>query len=455
MDTRGLLMFKAQARRNLLMGWLLAMSLLPAQVFATEAPVISDSITMYAGQALVTTAPGPLARVAVGNGKLVDVRTLDRKQMVIIANQAGDTSLQLWMRDGSQRSVSLHIVAGNMDQITDLVRTLLKQSKSVSVNTVGGNVVLTGVNLTQEDIAQIAAIKKVYPQVLDFTQANAVQMKPMVMMRVRIMEFDKNAMKQIGIKWDSVIDGPGAGVAHDFVGNSLYRMTPRTFGGIDGGGAPANLPLNIAGTMAGIPAYFGLVTSITSKINLMMQTGNAWELATPQLAARSGGTADFLVGGEVPIPVAQGLGQTSVVYKPYGIKLHIEPLVSSTGDIATSIKAEVSHIDPSVTVQGYPAFLTRQASTEVNVHEGQTIVISGLVDATGADSVDKVPGLGEVPVLGALFRSHNFQLRRTDLVIFVTPYIITPESPLNKGLIDKSDQMRDAFQKAMGSDIVN
>lgn len=413
--------------------------------------VISKSMTMYAGQALVRTAPKALKRVAVGNGKLVEVRVPDHKQMVIIANHPGDTSLQLWMKDGTQRSVSLHIVAGNTGQTTELVRKLLAHHPNISVATVGGNVVLTGSNLSQADLAQIASIRKVYPQVLDFTTANAVQMKPMVMMKVRIMEFDKHAMNQIGIKWDSVIDGPGGGLAHNWMSNPLYRMTPSTFSGIDAAGSAAKLPLSISGTAA----YFGLVTSITSKINLMMQTGKAWELATPQLAARSGGKADFLVGGEVPIPVTQGLGETSVEYKPYGIKLHIEPLVSSTGDIETTIKAEVSHIDPSVTVQGYPGFLTRKASTEVNVHEGQTIVISGLMDATASKSVDKVPGLGQIPVLGALFRSNEFQSKRSDLVIFVTPYIVNPDSEINQKLIDKSNHLRASFIKAAGSRIVN
>ncbi|MDD3576295.1 MAG: pilus assembly protein N-terminal domain-containing protein [Atribacterota bacterium] len=439
------------ARRNRYTRWLLALWLFSVPVFSADAPALPDAVTMYAGQALVRSAPGSLLRVAVGNGKLVEVRVLGRRQMVIIANQAGDTSLQLWMRDGSRRSIDLHIVSGNTDQVAELVRTLLKASKAVSVNTVGGNVVLSGVNLTQEDVAQIAAIKKVYPQVLDFTQANAVQMKPMVMMKVRIMEFDKSALHQIGIKWDSVIDGPGGALAHDFASNSLYRMTPSSFGGIGANGAAVNLPLSLSGT----PAFFGLVTSITSKINLMMQTGNAWELATPQLAARSGGTADFLVGGEVPIPIAQGLGQTSVEYKPYGIKLHIEPVVSSTGDISTTIKAEISHIDPSVTVQGYPGFLTRKASTEVNVHEGQTIVISGLVDSSASKTIDKVPGLGQIPVLGELFRSRDFKSKRSDLVIFVTPYLVTPDAPLNKALISKSNKLANEFRKTVGSDILN
>jgi pilus assembly protein CpaC len=411
-----------------------------AEVTAT--PVIADQVTMYSGQALVRMAPGPLRRVAVGNGKLLEVRTIGRREMVLIANKTGDTSLQLWMRDGSQRSVAVHIGAGNAGQTAVLVRKLLGADSAIAVNSIAGKVVLTGSNLSQVDMAHVAAIKKMYPQVLDFTTANAVQMKPMVMMKVRIMEFRKNAMNKIGVKWDSVIDGPTGGLVHDWRTNSLYR-TPTKFMGSD-------LPLQVSGTAA----YFGIATSIASKINLMMQTGNAWELAEPQLAARSGGVADFLVGGEVPIPVDQGLGTTSVQYKNYGIKLHIEPVVNSAGDISTDLETEISRIDPSVTVNGYPGFITRRARAEVNVHTGQTIVISGLVDANAAKSFDKMPGLGQIPILGALFRSRDFHANRTDLVIFVTPFVVNPDSPENKKMIDKSNRLRDDFRKTIGRDIV-
>jgi pilus assembly protein CpaC len=427
----------------------------PARTVHADTTTIPDSITMYTGQALVQEAPGSLQRVAVGDGKMVQVKVLGARELVLIADKPGDTSLQLWMADGSQRSVAVHIVIGNSDQVSDLVRQLLGDGSPVAVNSVGGNVVLSGNNLSPQDVAHVAAIKKLYPQVLDFTNANAVDMKPMVMFQVRIMEFDKNVLNQLGIQWDSVINGPGAGLVHDFVTNPYYRLTSGTsssFGGIDGTGSASQLPLRVPGTAS----YFGLATSITSQINLLAQDGKAWELAAPELAARSGGVADFLVGGEVPIPVTGGvLGQTQVTYHDYGIKLHISPVVNSDGDIATDMSTEVSRIDPTVTVQGYPGFITRRAETQVNVHEGQTIVISGLVDALGSDAFNRLPGLGDLPVLGALFRSRNFQAKRTELVIFVTPIVVDPDSQKNKQMINRSNQMRDDLRKTVGSDIVD
>ena len=408
-----------------------------------DAPVVPDAITMYAGQALVQNAPGPLTRVAVGDGKLMQVKVVGTREMVLIANQPGDTSLQLWMRNGERRSVSVHIGTGNNSQAAEMIGKLLASSEHIKSESIAGQVVLTGSNLTPEETAHIAAIKKLYPQVLDFTSANAVQMRPVVMMKVRIMEFDKKKLDELGIKWDSVIDGPAGGLTHNWITNPY-------FGVVREGSIFDGKPV-----YPGTQSFLGIATSITSQINLMMQTGDAWELAAPQLAARSGGTADFLVGGEVPIPISQAFGEVTVEYKPYGIKLHIAPVVNSSGDIATDIQTEISKIDPTVTIQGYPGFLTRRAETQMNVHVGDTIVISGLVDSTASKTFDKLPGLGDIPVLGALFRSRNFQRNRTDLVIFITPTIVEASSPENRALIDKSNRLRDDLRKTAGSEIVD
>jgi pilus assembly protein CpaC len=375
----------------------------------------------------------------------------------MIGEKPGDTSMQLWMTDGSQRSIAVHVTLGNSEQVAEAVRQMLGDDKEITVTPVGGNVIVTGSNLSAGYVANIEAIRKIYPQVLNFASTNPVQMQPMVLMQVRIMEFDKKAMRDIGIKWDNAIDGPTAGLAHEWQTNPYYRVIPGTTGGLNGIGAalPTNQPGITPIRVPGTAAYFGLITSITSRINLAMQTGNAWELASPQLSARSGGTADFLVGGQVPIPTSSAFGQITVEYKDYGIKLHMEPLVNAEGDISAKIETEISKIDPTVTIQGFPGFLTRRGNTELNVHEGDTIVISGLVDANASKTIDKVPGVGQIPVLGELFRSRAFQANRTDLVVFVTPYVIDANSKRNQDLIKHSDELRDDFRRNAGTDIVN
>ncbi|MBV8805249.1 MAG: pilus assembly protein N-terminal domain-containing protein [Sinobacteraceae bacterium] len=419
---------------------------------------ITDEVTLYSGQAMVRNAPGPIARIAVGDGKVLAVKIVGTEELVMIGEKAGDTSMQLWMSDGSQRSIAVHVTASDSEQLSEAVRQMLGENPNLTITPINGNVVVSGTNVSAGEVANIEAIRKMYPQVLNFTSTDPVEMRPTVLMQVRIMEFDKKAMTDIGIKWDTAIDGPTAGVAREWVTNPYFRVIPGNPGGLAGIGAslPTNpmqgaLPVPVPGTAG----YLGLISSITSRINLAMQTGNAWELAAPQLSARSGGTADFLVGGQVPIPTSTAFGQITVDYKDYGIKLHVEPLVNAEGNISAKIETEISKIDPTVVIQGFPGFLTRRGNTELNVHEGDTIVISGLVDANASKTIDKVPGVGQIPILGELFKSRAFQANRTDLVIFVTPYVIDPTSKRNLDLIKHSDDLRQDFIKNAGADIVN
>jgi len=420
-----------------------------------ESPPIGDHITMYAGQALVQSAPGPIKRIAVGDGKTLEVKNVGTRELVLIGQRAGDTSIQLWLANGEQRSISVHVTAGNGEQMAESVRQMLGNDPAFTVSAAGNNVVVAGGNLSPGQAAAVESIHKLYPDVINLTSADPVAMKPTVLMQVRIMEFDKKAMHDIGINWDTQIDGPSAGLAHEWQTNPYFRVYPGSPGVgpslPTAGGGVLNNPLPIRGTAS----YAGILTSITSRINLAMQTGNAWELATPQLSAKSGGAADFLVGGQVPIPTSSTLGTTTVEYKDYGIKLHLEPLVNANGDISAKIETELSKIDPSVTVGPYPGFITRRANTEMNVHEGDTIVISGLIDANASNTLDKMPGLGQVPILGELFRSRSFQANRTDLVVFVTPYVIDAQSQKNKDLIKHSDDLKQQFHQEVGADIVD
>src|SRR5690606_20949803 len=205
-------------------------------------------------------------------------------------------------------------------------------------------------------------------------------MKPTVLMDVRIMEFRRNALRDLGIQWQSTIDGPSGGAIRDF-DTSFYRILPD--------GSPFEDLVDGMPPINSWATYFGLATSITSRINLLTESGDAYELASPQLSARSGGTASFLAGGEIPIPMVGAFGATTVEFREYGIKLDIEPIVNGNGEISAVVSTEVSKIDPSVAVQGIPGLLTRKTDTEMNVRDGQTIVISGLVNIEGSKEIGR------------------------------------------------------------------
>lgn len=395
---------------------------------------------IYAGQAMVYTLPSPLKRVAVGSGEMLEVTNVGRRELIMMGMKAGATTVHLWLQDGRQLEVPVDILENDTTALVETVRTLLADVDNLSVHAVADRVVITGQDINPGVAGRIEAIKKIYPTVLDFTTADPVGMRPMVQMDVKIMEFDSNALEELGIEWDNVIQGPVAGVIKDWTNNDYYRINPEQ--------SPANgviLPNRLRGTQA----FFGIATQIGSAINLLMNTGKAFLLASPQLSARSGGEAHFLVGGEVPIPIPQGFGQVTIDYKEYGIKLDIEPLVNLNQDISTRILAEVSRVDPTVTVQGVPGFLTRRTESEINVHAGQTIVISGLIDSSAQQDAKKLPLLGEIPILGKLFRSDGFRGNRTELVMFVTPRIISPESKENLDALDRARELQERGKEAL------
>jgi len=169
------------------------------------------------------------------------------------------------------------------------------------------------------------------------------------------------------------------------------------------------------------------------------------------LSTRSGGEAKFLAGGQIPIVTAGALGATTVTYKDYGIKLNIKPVADDQDNISASITTEVSDIDPRFqAVQGNPGFLMRSTESEINVKSGQTIVISGLVDQRSSSSINKFPFLGDVPILGVLFKSENFRNNRSDLVIFVTPVVTDPASTTNQQRIEKARDIRERFENFLG-----
>ncbi|MEB1529506.1 type II and III secretion system protein family protein [Xanthomonas sp. WHRI 7945] len=401
---------------------------------------LPERARIYAGQAAVHSLPQALKRVAVGNGELVQVTNIGKRELVIIGQKPGATSVHLWLQDGRQIDVPVEVMEGNAPATVETVRTLLADVPNLGVHAVADRVVITGQDINPGVAKRIEALQKLYPSLLDFTSADPVGMRPMVLMDVKIMEFDSNALEELGIEWDNVIQGPVGGLLKDFTTNDYYRINPP--------GSPAAgvvLPNRVPGTQA----FFGIATQIGSAINLLMNKGKAFLLASPQLSARSGGQAKFLVGGEVPIPIPQGFGQVTVDFKEYGIKLDIEPLVNGNQEISTRLLAEVSRIDPTVSVQGVPGFTTRRTESELNVRAGETIVISGLIDSSAQQDAKKFPLLGEIPILGKLFRSDGFRGNRTELVMFVTPRIITPDSQENLDGLEHGRRIQERGKEAM------
>ena len=399
----------------------------------------ATEISLYVGE--VKTLPVTrIQRIAIGNGRLITTNVLE-KEMLLLGEQSGRTSMLIWTADGKELKYVVTVVANDLADTQVRLSGLLKNVPGIKVDRVGQHVVVTG-NASKLDLSRIASITGLFPQALNMVREEEVTMKRMVYLKLQIVEVKKSLSEALGVQWDTTITGPGAGVAGDLITdrNPLFRIPQNS------PGFPA-LPLSIQS----FRGYFGIATSITSKINLAVSNGDAWILATPELSTRSGGEAKFLAGGQIPVVTpASGLSPATVTYKDYGIKLSIKPVADDKGYVATNVSTEVSTIDNSVAVNNQPGFLTRQTDSEINVQAGQTMVISGLVNSDLARDVQRVPWLSDLPILGALFRSTNFRNGRTDLVIFVTPTVVDPSSTLNRERLDKAMDLQEKFLQRLG-----
>lgn len=206
-------------------------------------------------------------------------------------------------------------------------------------------------------------------------------------------------------------------------------------------------------TLGGMGRLFGL--NILGALDAGETAGMVTTLAQPNLTALSGETADFLAGGEFPIPISQGLGSVSIEYKKYGISLAYTPTVLANGRISLRVRPEVSELSTqgAVTQGGFvvPALTTRRAETTIELGSGQSFMIAGLMQNKTQNQVQKLPGAGDVPILGALFRSTNFQRGETELVIVVTPYLVNPVNAADIKLPTDGYQSPDDLQRLLGN----
>lgn len=403
-----------------------------------------ENITVFVGDVKVMDV-GSIDRVAVGNGKLLSTTMLDNGQLLLLAEDAGETTVHLWLSGGKEDEFKVNILPKDSNRLVRELSTLLADVGDIKVKEVGERLYLTGTVLkTDEDLMK--TVLSNYPGVIDLThKADPGVLFPkehnrMVYMDVKITEFNTDKLQSLGIDWSDAVAGPSAALAVDSPTNSVFRAAP------DKSLAPSfttDLPLNISG----VNGFFGIASEITSRINLLASTGDAIILAEPKLSARSGGEAEFLAGGEIPVVTTGTLGSSNVEFKEFGIKLNISPEVDDHNNIMANVSTEISAVDRSNAVGGVPAFITRRTATDVRMRDGQTLVMSGLVDRDIGKNVEKIPYLGDIPILGALFRSTDINDTRKELVIFVTPTVFDSESDFNAEKVKRREELIETFKK--------
>jgi pilus assembly protein CpaC len=344
--------------------------------------------------------------VVVGDPDVADVMPLTDRTVSVLGRKVGLTRISLY-GEGKQLVGVFDIeVSHDTNAIAGAIRAQYPDAK-IRVGTVNGRIMLSGIApdaVTLDKMLQFA--KQFSPDVINSVSVAAPQQ---VLLEVRFVEASRNAGRELGVQWEAV-------------GNNLA--------------AAAGSAGLISGTMP-FGAVLGRLVDRGVKVDAMIsaleQRGVARRLAEPNLVALSGDTASFLAGGEFPFPVASQFNQVTIQFKKFGVGLAFTPTVLSGGLINLKIEPEVSQLDPTNVVQvgniAVPSLIVRRASTTIELRDGQSFAIAGLLQSTTSTAADQLPWIADVPVIGSLFRSASFQKRETDLVIIVTPRLVRPARP--------------------------
>ena len=421
------------------------MAAMPAAT-ATAQQVVSPAqeIVLSIGKGELVTVPGNMADVFVANDAVADVQVKSQRQLYVFGKAGGETTIYASNERGDVIFSANIRVGSNIGSIDQMLAMAMPDAK-VSVSTMGANtVLLTGTVAAPEDAAEAerlvtAFLGKEANVISRLKTATPLQ----VNLHVKFAEVSRSLVREIGGNLTS-IDGSsgfrfGVGTGRTLGGTEAW--SPSGPLGVGNGVAQSAFVLpdgtEITGpavdsqggsTLSGLGRLFGI--DMLGALDLSERLGLVTTITGPNLTALSGETATFLAGGEFPIPIAQGLGQVTVQFRQFGVSLAYTPTVLSSGRISMRVRPEVSELSTqgAITLNGFqvPAITTRRTETTVELGSGQSFMIAGLMSANSQNQLEKAPGLGDVPILGNLFRSRQFRKGETELVIIVTPYLVKP-----------------------------
>ncbi|MFJ1210023.1 type II and III secretion system protein family protein [Burkholderia pyrrocinia] len=376
----------------------------------------NGSFELAVGAQRQVAAGRTLQRIAVGDPSVVDVLVMKGSHagnVLLVAKAPGSTNVMLWERGRDEPMVwSVNVVDAAAQAVTD--------GSTPSVKAYGGTSVVSGAAVSLDGHERAAAVAKRMSgkdgTVIDMSTVGG---KNTVQVDVRVVEFSRSVLKQAGLNFFKQSNGFTFGA-----------LSPGSLQSYTGGGGNLQLTTGIP-----IASAFNLVVNsagrgIFGNISILEANNLARILAQPTLVALSGQSASFLAGGEIPVPVPQALGSTAIEWKQYGVGLTLTPTVLSARRIALKVAPEASQLDfvHAVTINSIsvPAITTRRADTTVELGDGESFVIGGLIDRETQSNVNKVPFLGDLPIIGAFFKTLNYQQNDKELVIIVTPHLVSP-----------------------------
>ena len=417
-----------------------------------------EELRLVVGQNRPLSAPGPVARVAVGDPAVADVRVLGATELLVLGVGEGRTTLHVWS-SGKRLEYTLNVRRRSPEGLATQLGALLEGVAGVQARVVGDEVYLEGETLTVEDEARVTAIRSSFPEVRSLvapspkrlaTQAESLARllteHGITAVSVRVVgqrlwmegraptlqaaQQAERMAQSLGLSVDNLIRPAPPPVVRVEVELVELRGGDDRSIGVSWPGRVATDRLAASADMMGgaLTWEAGAAASATAAIQARMNTGTAHLLSKPRLFCTSGQKARLTVGGEVPVP-AVGANVATVDWKEYGVILEVTPTVGEDGRIDTEVAAELSDVDVSLTVRSggstLPGFRKRAVQTRVSVAPGEPVVLTGLVHHERQKSVDKVPLLGQIPLIGELFKSRDVVDRRSELLVIVTPRVVT------------------------------
>jgi pilus assembly protein CpaC len=393
-----------------------------AQAQALRAPVAHIDLELNKGRLI--SLEQPAASVFVADPDIADVQVKSPKLLYVFAKKPGETTL--YTVDATDKVVEgwRLSVSHNLTMLREAIHTYVPEAR-VDVSSIGDAIVIQGVVRSPEMAENVRTLAARLAGKDNVINRLSVRGPNQVNLRVRIAEVQRSVIKQIGVNWDALLSAGSFSF-----GLATGAATSGT--GIGGFATRAAPTLGTGNTDSIVGGFNKGHWSINSVIDALEDEGLVTVLAEPNLTAISGETASFLAGGEFPIPISQANNNVTVEFKKFGVSLAFTPTLLTDGQISLKVRPEVSQLSTNgeVRFNGFsiPAINTRRAETTVELGSGQSFAIAGLLQNDINHDVRRLPGLGDLPILGALFRSDSFQRNESELVILVTPYVVRPTS---------------------------
>ena len=379
-----------------------------------------QSLDLTVGTSKIVETPNTFKRASLAEPEIADTIVLSTKQVYVTAKKIGTTTLTLWSQNGKVSNVLQVRVTPDVTRLKEQLHALLPDEPDLQVMasqehiTVGGHVT----NVEALNRALVIAEPFAPKKIVNMMQVGGVQQ---VMMEVKISEMQRGLLNRLGVNFTRRQLGH-----HDFsIGTlnelSTFEANDDTPGGIDLFASAATNA--VLGFNLGQDAW-------TVTLDMLKEHGLSKSLAEPTLITESGQAASFLVGGEFPVPIPQTFNTLSIKFKEFGIGLKFTPTVLSNERISIVVNPEVSELDFANGIQlgGFqvPALITRRVKTVVELGDGQSFAIAGMLQDNIRETIAKYPVLGDIPILGALFRSTSFEKNETELIVIVTPHLVKP-----------------------------